>query len=140
VFADDMCTYRLADGVGTAKMEYTPDAYIVRVPSSSRVTPRIMLEAFEKGADAIFLGECEKAVSPYPDTHGPIERNIATARKVLEKAGIEPDRIVFSPFVTVMFKGFTAKVNRLAEVAKEHGNIPEEKRKGLLKLLKEVKE
>ncbi len=138
LFADDMCTYRLADGVGTAKMEYTPDAYIVRVPSSSRVTPKIMLEAFEKGADAIFLGECEKAVSPYPGTREAIEKNVSVAKKVLEKAGIEPDRIIFSPFVTVMFKGFVSKVNKLAETAREYGNIPEEKRKGLVKLLKEV--
>ncbi len=138
VFADDMCTYRLADGVGTAKMEYTSDAYIVRVPSSSRVTPRILLEAFEKGADAIFIGECEKAVSPYPDTHGPIEMSIFAVKKVLEKAGIEPDRIIFSPFVTVMFKGFVGKVNKLAEMARKHGNIPEEKRRNLVKMLEEV--
>ena len=138
LFADDMCTYRLADGVGTAKMEYTSDAYIVRIPSSSRVTPRLLLEAFEKGADAIFIGECEKAVSPYPDTLEAIEKNVFTVKKVLEKAGIEPDRIIFSPFVTVMFKGFVGKVNKLAETAREHGNIPEEKRKGLVKMLEEV--
>ncbi len=140
LFADDMCTYRLADGVGTAKMEYTSDAYIVRVPSSSRVTPKIMLEAFEKGADALFLGECEKAVSPYPGTKEAIEKNVSVVKKVLEKAGIEPGRVEFSPFVTVMFKGFVGKVNKLAETAREHGNIPEEKRRNLLKILEEVRQ
>jgi len=138
LFADDMCTYRLADGVGTAKMEYSSDVYIIRVPSSSRVTPKFILEAFERGADAVFLGECEGPVSPYPDTATPIQKNISVAKRVLEKAGIEPDRIVFSQFVTVMYKGFVSKVNNLAALSKEYGNIPEEKRKGLLKLLEEV--
>ncbi len=131
IFADNMCTYTLADGVGTAKMKYPSNTYIIRVPSSSRVTPKMILKAFEMGADGIFLGECEEAVSPYPNTLKAIKENVEKVRDALSKAGIEADRIQYSSFVTVMFKKFVNLTNKMAEIADKYGNIPEEKRKKL---------
>jgi len=131
VFADDMCTYTLADGVGTAKLPYPVEACIIRVPSSSRVTPAMLVRAFALGADAVFLGECEEAVSPYPGTLAAIRENVRRAREALEAAGIEPERIQYSAFVTVMFKKFTGLLRSLAEAVKRYGEIPEEKRKAL---------
>ncbi len=131
VFADDMCTYTLADSVGTAKMKYDSSAYIIRIPSSSRITPKMMIKAFEMGADGVFLGECEKAVSPYPNTLEAIESNVKKAKEALVEAGIEPERVQYSPFVTVMFQKFVNLVNKMAQNANEFGDIPEEKRKKL---------
>ncbi len=131
VFADDMCTYTLADGVGTAKLPYPVEAYIIRVPSSSRVTPAMLIRAFALGADAVFLGECEEAVSPYPGTLAAIRENVRRAREALEAVGIEPERIQYSSFVTVMFKKFTGLLRSLAEAVGGYGEIPEGKRKAL---------
>jgi heterodisulfide reductase subunit A len=131
IFADDMCTYTLADGVGTSKITYPSDVYIIRVPSSSRVTPKMMIKAFELGADAIFLGECEPVVSPYPGTNEVIDRHVAEAKKMLESAGIEPERIEKAAFVTVMYTRFANLTKKLSRLAKEMGGIPEEKRKKL---------
>lgn len=131
IFADDMCTYTLADGVGTSKINYPADVYIIRVPSSSRITPKMMIKAFELGADAIFLGECEPVVSPFPGTNEAIERHVAEVKKVLESAGIEPERIEYSTFVTVMYTKFANITKKLSRMAKDMGGIPEEKRKKL---------
>lgn len=131
MFADDMCTYTLADGVGTAKLRYDSNVYIIRVPSSSRVTPNMMIRAFEMGADGIFLGECEEAVSPYPETLKVIEENVKKAREALRNAGIEEERIQYSPFVTVMFKKFVNLANKMVKIADKYGEIPEEKRRKL---------
>ncbi len=131
VFADNMCTYTLADSVGTAKRDYPLEVYIIQVPSSSRVTPKMMLRAFELGADAIFLGECEEAVSPYPNTLAVIEESVAKVRGVLEQAGIEPDRVEYSPFVTVMLSKFVSITRELTEKARRYGPIDPSKRQGL---------
>ena len=131
VFADDMCTYTLADGVGTSKMKYPSNIFIIRVPSSSGITPKIMLKAFEMGADGIFLGECEEAVSPYPNTLKVIKENVEKARMALQNVGIEPERIQYSSFVTVMFPKFVNLMNKMVEIVNKYGNILEEKRKKL---------
>ena len=127
IFADDMCTYTLADGVGTSKMKYPSDTFIIRVPSSSRITPKMMIKAFELGADAIFLGECEEAVSPYPGTLNVIKENVEKAREILKQAGISPERIQYDTFVTVMFPKFVKIANKLHEIA-ESEEISKEKR------------
>ena len=140
LFADDMCTYRLADGVGTAKMKYSPDVLIIRVPSSSRVTPEMMAKAFELGADGIMLGECEAAVSPFPGTAEAIKKNVQILKSMLEKAGIETDRVLFSQYVTVMFSRFVNQTNMMSDMTRKFGPISEEHKKKLAGLVKEYKE
>jgi heterodisulfide reductase subunit A len=128
VFADDTCTYRLADSVGTAKLSYTTDTAIIRVPSGSRVTPKLILAAFKLGADGIFIGECEDRTSPFPHSGKVIRENVSTTKEILKEDGIEPERLRFVQFVTVMLSGFVNNVNELANFAKEAGPIKKETR------------
>jgi heterodisulfide reductase subunit A len=129
VFADDAATYRLADNVGTGKKAYTASARIIRVPSGSRVTPKLMLRAFELGVDGILIGESEEKSSPFPGSAKAIRENVAATRAILEGAGVEPDRIRFLEFVTVMLGKFVGELNGLSEYAGRLGPIPEEKRR-----------
>ena len=133
VFADDTCTYRLADSVGTAKLSYTTNTIIIRVPSGGRVTPKIILIAFQLGADGIFIGDCEDRTSPFPDNGKVINKNVSLTREILKKEGIEPERLRFAQFVTVMLSGFVNQVNNLANFAKIAGPIKAEKRITLIK-------
>ncbi|MCD6471535.1 hydrogenase iron-sulfur subunit [Candidatus Aerophobetes bacterium] len=131
IFADDTCTYRLADNVGTSKIAYSPIARIIRIPSGSRVTPKLMLNAFKFGADGVFIGECEQKASPYPNSVAEVEKNVEAVRNILEEEEIEPERVRWAAFVTVMLKGFTNNVNTLADFVKKAGLIPNEKRQNL---------
>jgi len=131
VFADDTCTYRLADNVGTSKIAYSPIARIIRIPSGSRVTPKLMLNAFKFGADGVFIGECEQKASPYPNSVAEVEKNVETVRNILEEEEIEPERVRWAAFVTVMLKGFANNVNTLADFVKKTGSISREKREEL---------
>jgi len=133
VFADDTCTYRLADSVGTAKLSYTTDSIIIRVPSGSRITPKLMLTAFELGADGIFIGDCEDRTSPFPHSGQVIRENVAKVREILEEEGIKPERLKFVQFVTIMLKGFVNNMNELVDFTKKTGPIPQKKRGKLVK-------
>jgi len=131
VFADDMTAYRLADNVGTAKMTYSTDSLIIRVPSGSRVTPKLMLEAFAAGADGIFIAESEQKSSPYPHSVAAIKTNVATVTEILKECGVEPERVRFSEFVTVMLSGFVKQVDGLADYCKKAGPVPDQARQEL---------
>jgi len=135
VFADDQTTYRLADNVGTSKLSYSPDIRIFRVPSGSRIPPRLMLEAFELGADGIFIGESEEKSSPYPHSVSAIKENVSLVREVLKERNIEPERVRYFEFVTVMLGAFVNQMNALAEFARTSGPIPDEDRKVLVEHL-----
>jgi heterodisulfide reductase subunit A len=131
VFADDMTAYRLADNVGTAKMSYSADSLIIRVPSGSRVTPKLMLQAFAAGADGIFIGESEQKSSPYPHSATVMKENVSTVTNILSESGIEPDRVRFFEFVTVMLGGFVKQIDGLADYCKKARPIPAQTRKAL---------
>jgi len=128
VFADDITTYRLADNVGTGKLAYSPDTRIIRVPSGSRVTPKLMLKAFEMGADGIFIGESEEKSSPYPHSVAAIKDNVAAVRAALKERNIEPDRVRYFEFVTVMLGAFVKQMNNHADFARRSGPIKREER------------
>ncbi|MEA2103579.1 MAG: hydrogenase iron-sulfur subunit [Candidatus Cloacimonadota bacterium] len=128
VFADSICTYKLSDSVGNAKNKYSVDTRIIRVPSSSRVTPKLILQSFALGADAVFLGDCEKKSTPFLGSIDAVEKNIKLVKKNLEIVGISPDRVEFFQFVTVMLTKFPMLLNKMETIAKNKGTIPHEKR------------
>lgn len=131
VFADDMTAYRLSDNVGTAKMSYSLDSRIIRVPSCSRISPRLMLQAIAAGADGLFFGESEEKSSPYPHGISVLNTNIDQVKKILREKEIEEERIRFVQFVTVMLGGFVNNINGLADYIRKTGPIPEEKKRGI---------
>ncbi len=140
VFADDQTTYRLADNVGTGKLSYSPDVRIFRVPSGSRITPRLMLQAFELGADGVFIGESEEKSSPFAHSVAAIKQNVAAVRAILEERNIDPDRVRFSEFVTVMLTAFVNQMNSLVEFVRAAGPIPDGEREMLTARLTEQRQ
>jgi len=54
-FCCNWCAYAAADLAGTARMQYPPTARIVRVMCSGMVHPKLILEAFTKGADGVMV-------------------------------------------------------------------------------------
>jgi heterodisulfide reductase subunit A len=133
VFADDMSSYRLADNVGTAKMPYSADSRIIRVPSCARITPKLILETFAFGADAIFFGESEEKSSPYPHCISILNATVSRIKGILSEEGIEPERIESAQFVTVMLAKFVSTMNSMASAIRKAGPIPQEKRDALLR-------
>ena len=131
VFADTMCTYRLADSVGTAKRVYPEGVRIIRVPSSSRVTPKLILKSFSMGADAVFLGDCEAKSTPYPGSIEATERNVRFVKGLLGEVGINPERLRFFQFVTVMLAKFVGLMNEMVSIASEGRDISEEERRSI---------
>jgi heterodisulfide reductase subunit A len=131
VFADNVCTYRLADNVGTGRLSYPVETRIIRVPSSARISPQLMLYAFHKGADAIFLGECDHKASPYAGSVDAIERNVAVAGLVLEEEGIAPERIHFSELLASLLTDFYKNVTSLVKLARKEEPITTEQRERL---------
>jgi len=135
VFADDMTAYRLADNVGTAKKPYSLDSRIIRVPSGSRITPKLMLQAFSLGADGILFGESEQKSNPYSHSVATIQENISKVQEILKEYGINQDRIRLVQFVTVMLTGFVNNINSLSDFVRNLGPVPDEKKENLGKTI-----
>ena len=115
IFADDNTVYRLADACGVRKMNYSTATRIFRIPSGSRITTNLMLFAFQKGADAILIGDSPAKSSRFAWANKVTEKNILAAQKVLHDFGLEPTRISFREYAAGDLARFTSDVNALAE-------------------------
>jgi F420-non-reducing hydrogenase iron-sulfur subunit len=54
-FCCNWCAYAAADLAGTSRMQYPATARVVRVMCSGMVHPRMVLEAFQLGADGVMV-------------------------------------------------------------------------------------
>jgi heterodisulfide reductase subunit A len=131
LFADTMCTYKLADTVGTGKKAYADIIRIIRVPSSSRVSPELIIRAFALGADGVFLGDCEAKSTSYPGSIEYSQETVKKVKSILKGEGINPERLMFFQFATVMIPKFVMLMNRIAGTASGSEDIPEELRNSL---------
>ncbi len=116
VFADTTASYRLADTVGMKKKDYPTNTFIIPVPSGSRITSRLIVEAFKLGADGVYVADCEKETSPYAHSLDVVADSVKKAQGVLKKAGIDDKRVAFSAFSTTMIEPFVTEMNKIATV------------------------
>jgi F420-non-reducing hydrogenase iron-sulfur subunit len=52
------CGYMAADTAGAMHIQYPPNVKFVRLPCSGKTDIRYLLEAFEQGADGVYLLAC----------------------------------------------------------------------------------
>ena len=55
-FLCNWCAYAGADLAGVSRIQYPPDARVIRVMCSSSVSLENVLKAFQAGADGVFVG------------------------------------------------------------------------------------
>jgi heterodisulfide reductase subunit A len=93
-FACNWCSYAGADTAGVSRMDYPPNARIIRTMCSGRVSPEHVWYAFRNGAPVVLVSGCH-----YVDCHY-IDANRSTTRRQdglwdgLEKNGLRPDRLL----------------------------------------------
>jgi coenzyme F420-reducing hydrogenase delta subunit len=61
---------------------------------SGRVDPFMMIEAFMAGSDGVFVGACKKGECHYASGNLHAAGRVMLVKKVLEAAGIDPERLV----------------------------------------------
>ncbi len=111
-FCCHFCAYTAADLAGTMRLQYLPSVRIIRLPCTGKVDVRVLLEAFEKGADVVYVAGCLEGDCHYLKGNFRAKKRVALAKRILEDAGIGGDRLE-------MFNMSAAMGPRFAEVARE---------------------
>ncbi len=106
------CSYPAADGAGVARLQYPTNIKIIRVMCGGRVTPALVLKAFELGADGVLVATCH-----FEDCHYIFgARKAADVHKITERLvemlGIEKERLRLDWISS-------AETTKFAKVAKE---------------------
>lgn len=111
-FCCHFCAYTAADLAGTMRLQYPPNIRIVRLPCTGKVDVRFLLEAFEKGADGVYVAGCLEGDCHFLTGNFRAKKRVAYAKRLLDEIGFGGERLE-------MYNMSAAMGPRFAEVARE---------------------
>ena len=111
-FLCNWCSYGAADLAGVSRMQYSTEIRVIRVPCSGRIDLKLILTAFRKGVDGVWVSGCHPGECHYIEGNYYARRKFVLMGNFLEHMGFDKDRIHFSWISS-------AEANKFARVAKE---------------------
>lgn len=93
VFTCNWCSYAGADLAGTSRLQYPPNARIIRTMCSGRIEPVFVLEALRDGADGVIVTGCHPGDCHYVKGNFRAEKRFNFLKMALKLIGVEEDRV-----------------------------------------------
>jgi F420-non-reducing hydrogenase iron-sulfur subunit len=118
------CGYMAADTAGALDVQYPANVKFVRMPCSGKTDIRYILEAFEQGADGVYVVAC-----PIGNCHHVRgnERGLARlkrAQKILDDIGLGHERLEMFFMSGSQAHTFAASAEKMTERIRELGPNP----------------
>jgi heterodisulfide reductase subunit A len=92
-FACNWCSYAGSDLAGVSRLQYPPNARVIRTMCSGRVDPEFVWRGFEKGAAMVLVSGCHLADCHYIDANRQTVQRMDLLWGQLERKGIRPERL-----------------------------------------------
>ncbi len=93
-FLCNWCSYAGADLTGVSRIQYPTNLRIIRVMCSGRVDPPLPLGFLAEGADGVMITGCHIGDCHYIDGNLYAKRKFSLLKRLVEKAGLEPGRVM----------------------------------------------
>lgn len=118
------CGYMAADSAGSLNVQYPANVKFVRMPCTGKTDVRYILDAFEQGADAVYIVAC-----PIGNCHHVRgnERGLARlkrARSIIEEIGLEGERLGIFFMSGSQGQTFAAAAHTMTERTRKMGPNP----------------
>jgi heterodisulfide reductase subunit A len=92
-FVCHWCALGGVDMAGVSRLQYPPNARLIRVMCSARVSIKMIERAFELGAAGVLVAGCEFPTCHYISGNYAAETRLKRTRRKLSKRGYDPDRL-----------------------------------------------
>ena len=112
-----------ADNAGAQAIQYPANIKIIPVNCSGRITPKLILNAFELGADAVLIGACGKGECHYVTGNKTCENVVKETADLLQLTGIDPQRLQFELFSDISGEYFVSIVTKFNEKISQLGPL-----------------
>lgn len=92
-FTCNWCSYGSADLAGISRIQYPPNATVIRLMCSGRVDPLMVLEAFKNGADGVMISGCHIGDCHYADGNYRTRVRHHALEEAMSLMGLNPERL-----------------------------------------------
>jgi F420-non-reducing hydrogenase iron-sulfur subunit len=93
VFTCIYCGYTAADTAGALRLEYPASIKIVRLPCTGKTDIQYLLDAFEEGADGVYVVACSLGNCHHEQGNERGRARVRRAQEILGEIGLEPERL-----------------------------------------------
>jgi len=123
-FLCNWCSYGGADLAGVSRLQYPPNIRTVRTLCSATVSPAMILKAYQKGADGVFVGGCHIGDCHYNSGNYMTVKRITFMHKLMAFAGIDPERLCLKWVSSAEGPRFAQVITDFTEKVRELGPSP----------------
>jgi F420-non-reducing hydrogenase iron-sulfur subunit len=120
-FLCNWCSYAAADLAGATKQTVPSSVSIIKVMCSGRVEPALMVAAYLRGADGVFVAGCHPGDCHYREGNYYARRRFALLEKTVETLGVEPERFMLAWVSASEGQRFAEVTNRFTEQVRKLG-------------------
>jgi len=86
------CSYTGADSAGIARIKSPANLRAIRVPCSGRVSPELVMRAFDQGADGVLVLGCHIGECHYESGNHRAAKRLPILHALMQFAGLEAER------------------------------------------------
>lgn len=123
-FLCNWCSYAGADTCGVSRFQYPTNIRPIRVMCTGRIPKHFILQAFLEGADGVLIGGCHIGDCHYLEGNYDMLRRYNEIREMLEKVGINAERIRLEWVSASEGKRFSQIVTEFVTKIKQLGPLP----------------
>lgn len=87
------CGYMAADTAGTLHIQYPANVKFIRLPCTGKTDIRYILEAFEQGADGVYIVACPIGNCHHVRGNERSQARVQRAKKILDEIGLGSKRL-----------------------------------------------
>jgi F420-non-reducing hydrogenase iron-sulfur subunit len=92
-FTCNWCSYGGADLAGISRIQYPPNAKVIRLMCSGRVDPLMVIEAFKDGADGVMITGCHPGDCHYATGNYRTQVRFDALAMAMVSIGLHPSRL-----------------------------------------------
>jgi coenzyme F420-reducing hydrogenase delta subunit len=118
------CGYMAADTAGAMEVQYPANVKFVRLPCTGKMDIRYVLEAFEKGADGVYVVACPIGNCHHVRGNERGQARIKRAAQLLEDIGLERERVGMFFMSGSQAHTFAAAAQKMTERVRKLGPNP----------------
>ena len=118
------CSYAGADMAGTTRLEYPANVRLVRFPCTGRMSPLMILRAFEQGADGVLVSGCHPGDCHYVQGNLVARRRFTIFRSLMDFIGIDLRRLRFAWVSAAEGNKWAQVVSEVTSACREAGPLP----------------
>ncbi|GFN23609.1 hydrogenase iron-sulfur subunit [Thermanaeromonas sp. C210] len=106
------CAYSAADLAGSLRLQYPANVRLIEFPCTGKVDVRVLLGAFEEGADGVYVAGCLEGDCHFLKGNIRARKRVEYTKKLLDEIGIGGERLE-------MYNLSSSMGPRFAEIARE---------------------